>query len=107
MYFTVNSQTWKLAFVPANNKDLQRSDGTYTFGVTDNITKTVSIASGMSVYMTERVICHELTHVMCFSHDVSIPIDLEERLCNFMADYGKEIIYLLDDLLAKLRTNAI
>lgn len=107
MYFTVNGQTWKLSFVPANSQDLQRSDGTYTFGVTDNNTKTVSIASGMSAYMTERVICHELTHVMCFAHDVSIPIDLEERLCNFMADYGKEIIYLLDDLLSKLRTNAI
>lgn len=107
MYFTVNSQTWKLLFVGVNDVELQRSNGTYTFGVTDNNTKTVSIASGMSAYMTERVICHELTHVMCFSHDVSIPIDLEERLCNFMADYGKEIIYLLDDLLAKLRTNAI
>lgn len=107
MYFMVNGQTWKIAFVPANSPDLQRSDGTYTFGVTDNNTKTVSIAIGMSAYMTERVICHELTHVMCFAHDVSIPIDLEERLCNFMADYGKEIIYLLDDLLAKLRTNAI
>ncbi len=84
MYFTVNGQTWKLAFVPANSQDLQRSDGAYTFGVTDNSTKTVSIKWYVCIH-DRTVICHELTHVMCFAHDVSIPIDLEERLCNFMA----------------------
>lgn len=107
MYFTVNNNPWLLKFVNPHSKDLQRSDGTYTFGVTDNSVKTVFIMRGMSPEMTERVLCHEITHVFCFENNISIPLELEERLCNFMADYGKEIIYLLDDLLRNIQRIAI
>lgn len=107
MRFLVNNNLWDLKFVGAGNKDLRRSDGTYTFGVTDNSVKTVYIMRGMSAEMTERVLCHELCHVICFEHGISLPIMEEEWLCNFMADYGKEIIYLLDDLLGNIERKVI
>lgn len=99
MNFTVNNHKWKLEFVRPSSENLLRSDGSWTFGVTDNAVKTVFILKGMSNYMTERVICHELTHCICFEYGITIPIETEEWLCNFMSDHGKEIIYLLDDLL--------
>lgn len=100
MNFIVNNHIWHLQFVKGGSENLRRSDGSYTFGVTDNSVKTVFLMRNMSDYMTERVICHELTHCICFEYGISIPLETEEWLCNFMADHGKEIIYLLDDLLS-------
>lgn len=103
MVFQINDTQWILKFVKLNSKELRRSDGSYTFGVTDNTEKTIFIASGMTTYMTERVLCHELTHCICFEYGIFLPLEMEEQLCNFMANYGKEIIYLLDDLLGTLQ----
>lgn len=97
--FEINGNIWELRFVKTNSNQLMRSDGSQTLGVTDNNVKCVFIADNLSDEMTERVLCHELTHCICFEYDISIPIDTEEWLCNFMSDHGKEIIYLLDDLL--------
>ena len=104
MLFNVHGNIWKIQFVNPNSKELLRSDGSSTFGVTDNSVKKIFIADNLSDEMTERVICHEITHVICFENNISIPLETEEWLCNFMADHGKEIIYLLDDLLRIILT---
>ena len=104
MFFNVHGNIWKIQFVNPSNKELLRSDGSRTLGVTDNSIKTVFIIDNLSDEMTERVLCHELTHCICFENNISIPLETEERLCNFMADHGKEIIYLLDDLLRIILT---
>ena len=98
--FTINGMQWSVRFVPLYSEDLMRSDGSYTFGMCDGNTNTIYIAKSLNSDFTERILCHELTHAICFSWDISIPIETEEWLCNFMADHGKEIIYLLDDLIA-------
>lgn len=100
MVFNIRNNIWRIQFVNPHSQMLSRSDGSRTFGVTDNNSKTVYIAYNLSGTMEERVICHELTHCVCFTYGISIPIETEEWLCNFMADHGKEIIYLLDDILA-------
>lgn len=104
MVFNVHGNIWKIQFVNPTSKELLRSDGSRTLGVSDNFTKSVSIADNLSDEMTERVLCHELTHCICFEYNISIPLETEEWLCNFMADHGKEIIYLLDDLLRIILT---
>lgn len=102
MIFQVNNNIWRLEFCRPNSPNLLRSNGTRTVGVSDNSVKTVWIADNLSDYMRERVLCHELTHCICFEYDISLPIDLEEWLCNFMADHGREIIDLLDSLLSAI-----
>lgn len=97
--FTINVIEWDIVFVPPNSKNLKRSDGSITFGVTDWNDKCVYLSSALHGDFLERVLCHELTHCVCFSWDISIPIETEEWLCNFMSDHGKEVIYLLDDLM--------
>lgn len=103
MVFMVNNHLWRLEFCRPNSPNLRRSDGTWTIGVSDNSVKTVWIADNLSNYMEERVLCHELTHCICFEHNIYLPIETEEWLCNFMSNHGKEIIYLLDELLLNLK----
>lgn len=103
MKFTVNNQEWNLVFVKPNSKDLMRSDGTMTIGMTDNNTKTVYINNKLNEYMKDKVICHELTHVFAFEFDYYMDIETEEIVADFMSLYGRDIVYLLDDLVGILR----
>lgn len=102
MVFTVNGNKWNLEFARPGSKDLQRSDGTYTFGTTDGGLKTVFIMSGMSDYMTDKVLVHELSHVHAIEYDYFIPIEVEEIVCDFMSLYGRSVIYMADDIMGKI-----
>jgi hypothetical protein len=99
MEFTINGVRWKLKHVNSKNNVLRRTNGTLTFGVTDWNMKTIFISDAISGDFYEHVLCHELTHALCFVYNIYLPIETEEWLCNFMETHGKEIIYLLDDLL--------
>lgn len=102
MVFRVRDSIWRLEFCAPDSPNLLRSDNTPTIGVSDNSVKMVWIADNLSDYMCERVTCHELTHCICFEYNISLPMELEEWLCNFMADHGREIIDLLDSLLSSI-----
>lgn len=102
MTFTVNNHIWKLQFVRPSSKNLRRSDGSWTFGTTDNSVKTVFILDGMSEYMTDKVLCHELTHVFSFENNCYITLKTEEIIADFMSLYGRSIIYLADDLMKNI-----
>ena len=103
MKFIVNNQEWKLLFVKPNSKELMRSDGSITLGMTDNNVKTVFVNNRLNDYMTDKVICHELTHVFAFEFDYYMDIETEEIVADFMSLYGRNIILLLDDLIKVLR----
>lgn len=103
MKFTVNNQKWNLVFVKPNSRSLMRSDGSITLGITDNNVKTVFINDRLNDYMTDKVICHELTHVFSFEFDYYMDIETEEIVADFMSLYGRKIVYLLDDLIAVLK----
>ena len=103
MTFIVNNQEWKLIFVKPNSKELMRSDGSITLGMTDNNVKTVFVNNRLNDYMTDKVICHELTHVFAFEFDYYMDIETEEIVADFMSLYGRNIILLLDDLIKVLR----
>lgn len=98
MRFTVNNQEWNLMFVKSNSKDLMRSDGSITIGMTDNNTRTVYINNRLNDYMTNKVLAHELCHVFAFSFDYSMPIEVEETVADFFSLFGRDMINLLDDL---------
>jgi hypothetical protein len=101
--FYINNTQWNIAFVSPKSNHLRRSDGSKTLGVTDWNIKTVFLSNELHGDKLEHVLCHELCHCVCFSWNISLPIDVEEWLCNYMADHGKEIIYLLDDLLYEIK----
>lgn len=70
--------------------------------MTDNQKKTVFIADSLSEYMFIKVLCHELTHVFSFSYDLTLDIETEEIIADFMSLYGRDIIYLADDIMHNL-----
>lgn len=102
MVFVVNDTIWQLQFVNQASKNLYRSDGSRTIGVSDNTIKTVFIADNLTDKMVDKVLCHELVHVFCFENDYSIPIEVEEIIADFMSLYGRSIIYLADRIMSDL-----
>ena len=102
MYFTINGVKWGIQFVTGADYRLMRSDGSMTLGVTDANDSMIYLSSALRGDLLEHVLCHELCHAVCFSWNIYMPIDQEEQLCNFMADHGKEIVFLLDDLLRNM-----
>lgn len=99
MFFEVNGNTWILQEVSPSSPNLRRSDGSYTLGVSDNAVKTVYISSTLNNAMFDKVLCHELTHVFSFENNLYLPIETEEIIADFMSLYGRDIIYLADNIL--------
>lgn len=102
MVFTVNGNKWRLEFARPGSRNLQRSDGTYTFGTTDRNLKTVFIMSGMSEYMTDKVLVHELAHTHAIEYNYFIPLEIEEIVCDFLSLYGRSVVYMADDIMGKI-----
>ena len=67
-----------------------------SLGVTDNTTKTITIADNVSDYMADKILCHELVHVYSFSYGCDIDIETEEIIADFMSLYGRNIVYTAD-----------
>lgn len=67
--------------------------------MTDGNTHTVYLLESLRGYMFDKVLAHELCHCFCFSYGIDIPIDQEEFMADFISLYGRDLVYLLDDLL--------
>lgn len=102
MELTVNGINWKIKFVDSLDHNLLNNHGIYTFGVTDNNVKTVFLSDKISGELLYKVLCHELCHVYCFSYGIYITIQEEERMAQFISEYGKSIISDTDYLLRLL-----
>lgn len=99
--FVVNGIEWNLSLVEPYSNNLKRSDNTITLGVTDNNTKTIYINNRLSEAMFDKVLLHELSHVHAMEYNYSIPIEVEEIVCDFLSLYGRSVVYIADDLLRR------
>ena len=104
--FCINGIEWNIVFVNANSSDLMRSNGSITVGMTDNNTKSIYLSNKLKGTFLRRVMAHELCHAFCFSYNVYMPIEEEERLADWISLYGTELVYLLDDLMATVLKKA-
>lgn len=98
--FSINGYLWKIEYVSPHSKILVRDDGVATIGVTDFNTLTVSIADNLYGALLRKVIIHELSHCFVFSYGLKWGRAEEERLCDFVATYGNDIISIADELTA-------
>lgn len=96
MNFYINDELWHVQYENPSSELLRRSDGVYTLGVTDRMANTIYLSNCLSDTMFDRVLSHELTHAVCMTYGISLPIETEERLCNFISDHAREIISLTD-----------
>lgn len=97
--FEINGREWNIVWVSPQSRELMRSNGTMTVGMTDNNQKCVFLSKGLRGAFLRRVLAHELCHCFCFSYNIYMPIEEEERLADWISLYGTELIYLLDDLM--------
>lgn len=102
MIFYANNTRWRLKFVSPRNENLKNSLGAYTLGVTDGNLKTVFIADNLNDYMTDKVFLHELTHVHAMENNYYMPIETEEIVADFLSLFGRDIVYLADEIMGKL-----
>lgn len=101
--FNINGVEWDIIYVKPNSRNLFRSDGTVTVAVTDWNDKCIYLSDALYGAFLRRVVAHELCHCFCFSYNISMPLEEEERLADWISLYGTELVYLLDDLIKILR----
>lgn len=99
--FLINGMVWKTEFVEPNSDLLIDRTNTLRIATTDPNTRTVYLSEEIPMDMRERVLIHELGHCVIFSYDLfdeihqmvypEYWIDVEEWVCNFIADYGYTI----------------
>lgn len=104
--FNINGIEWNIRFVNPNSSLLLRSDGTATLGVTDANDRCIYINDRLSDYMLEKVICHEIVHCFCFAYNIKMPIETEEYMADFIANYGFEIVELAETILYNYSYNS-
>lgn len=100
MVVRINDNLWRIQFTYPQNPNLRMSDGRQVLGLCDNNIKTIFIADNQTDVKTEHIICHEITHAICMEYDIYLELEMEEWLCNFMADHGREVIDILDTILS-------
>lgn len=101
--FEINGIKWKIEFVQPWNDVLMRSDGSKTVGVTDMVESTIYLSKSLRGAFLRRVMAHELCHAFAISYNIHMPLEEEERLADWIATYGTELVYLLDDLMGTLK----
>lgn len=99
--FIMNGILWHLKTVPYYSTELMDRTGNMTLATTDPVTNTIFLSDSVSGYMKKKVIAHEMGHAACVSYGLisvireccksSRCIEMEEFICNFVADYGEEI----------------
>lgn len=106
MTFWMNGKRWEIIFVDPFSEELVDRTGRLTLGTTDPVLRRVYISEVLTGDCLVRVIKHELAHCVMVSYDLLNDIhrmvkprywiDAEEWICNFLADYGREVWILTE-----------
>lgn len=100
--FIINNIYWKLTFVSPNFPLLQRSNGEFTIGACDNLTRTIYINELLQGALLRKVLCHEITHAAMFSYNVDLSIEQQQLVADLISTYGDQIIYITNKIFSKL-----
>lgn len=105
----MNGQCWRVRFVDPFSLKLIDRTGNLRVATTDAEEFCVFLSCELSGDFLTRVLIHELGHCALFSfdmletiHQMVYPeywIDMEEWVCNFIADYGQMIFSAAYDML--------
>lgn len=110
MIFKINGYIWRVKYVAKNSPCLVDRMGVLTVATTDPYDLTIYISSSIYGQFHDKVLVHELAHAVMLSyyliddiHSVVYPtywMEAEERVCNFIADYGFELFHIFQQLRA-------
>lgn len=107
--FKMNGLLWHIQFVSPTSGYLVDRTNTSRVATTDPDTLTIYLSSSLQGDFLRRVLLHELGHATMISYDliryihsVVSPeywVEVEEWICNFLADYGDQIFSVARDVL--------
>lgn len=100
--FVINNSIWRVITVSPDSEYLWDRTGNLTVATTDPKEHCIFVSEVIYGDFLLRVLIHEMTHVVLWEYDVifrihkycypEYRIDMEEEICNILADYG-EFIY--------------
>ena len=99
----INGEEWQILEVSPFHPSFKRSDGTYTIGCCDDLTKTIYISEKLNEVYFKKVLCHELTHAAMYSYNIDLTYEQEEVLADLIATYGQEIVSITNLLFSRLK----
>lgn len=74
--------------------------------MTDGSSYDIYILDSLRGYMLDKVMAHELVHAFVFSYGIHLDLNQEEFMADWVSRYGRDLIYLLDDLMSKIKRAA-
>lgn len=99
--FLMNGYLWRVKFVKPESEFLVDRTNNLRVATTDPITRCIYLSNQLTGDFLNTVLLHELGHCVMFSygllkeiHSIVDPedwIEVEEWVCNFIADYGLKI----------------
>lgn len=94
----IGQSTWKVSIENSHSSELC-VDGNVSRGCTWCGKHEIYLSNELTPITFRRVCIHELVHAILFSTQACLlETYTEEQLCDFMALYGDEVIYLADQL---------
>lgn len=104
----MNGDLWRVKIVDPYSPELVERTGKLTVATTDPVHYCVYLSSSLQEPFFTTVLIHELGHCTMISFDLidyiheRVPpeywVDMEEFMCNFIADYGMKIFQTAYDL---------
>lgn len=103
MDFVINGLKWDVIFVNSKSNLLRRSDGSFTFGVTDRTKLLIALSEDLKGKFLLKVITHEICHASMWSYGIDLSVEQEELIADLIATYGSEIITIANKIFERLR----
>lgn len=107
--FKMNGLLWHVQFVSPTDRHLIDRTNTFRVATTDPQSLTIYLSTLLQGDFLRRVLLHELGHATMVSyglidyiHSVVFPeywVEVEEWVCNFLADYGDQVFSVARDIL--------
>ncbi len=107
--FSLNGVLWQITFVEPNHPELVDRTGQLRVATTNPVKHTIFLSQSLHGSFLRTVLIHELGHAAMISYDM-LPeihsmtkpqywIEMEEYICNILADKGTALIDIADGLL--------
>lgn len=109
--FVLNGDLWRPVLVSSDDPRLVDRTGTSRLATTDPSTMCVYLSKGLKGFDLETVLTHEVGHCALHSYGLLqslhalIPedtwVDVEEWVCNYLANYGREVVHAANTALGR------
>lgn len=94
--FEINGYLWDIVYVDNDSILLLKPDGTYSVACVDSSVQVIYVSNNLYGEFLHKVLSHEITHCFAFSYGINMSYEEEERLCDFVATYGFEVVEMAD-----------